>query len=267
MAVGRSDFEERKKNRINHLEEKAEKASNEAEQQYNKSHDAVEGIELGQPILIGHHSEKKHRAAVKKMRSAMEKSVDSREKSAYYQEKVEKAEKNKSISGDDPEAVNRYKTKLKKLEAVQAYMKAANAYWRKNKTMKGFDGLSDEEAEKIDERMKTAYSWVQKSGPYEDWRLKNNNAEIRRIKEQLENLENLDSMEAETITFMGGEMRINTEINRVQFIFDSVPSEEVRSLLKHNGFKWAPSEGAWQRQRTQIAVNTAKSLIPKLEGK
>ena len=267
MAVGRKDFEERKKSRIINLKEKAAKANKEADQYYQKSNDAMKGIEPGQPVLAGHHSEKNHRAAIKKMRSAMDKSVASKGKSAYYQEKAEIAESNKSISGDDPEAVSRYKAKLKKLEAIQAYMKAANNYWRKNKTMKGYAGLLDTEAEKIDERMKTALSWVQKSGPYEDWRLRNNNAEIRRIKEKIASLEKLDSMSAETITFKGGEMRVNVEINRVQFIFDSVPSEEVRSILKHNGFKWAPSEGAWQRQRTQNAVNTAKSLILKLEGK
>jgi len=265
MAVGRSDFEERKRNRINHLEEKAEKASKEAERLYKKSHDAVKGIEPGQPILVGHHSEGKHRAAVKKMNSAMDKSVASRDKSAYYQEKAEKAKNNKSISGDDPEAVTRYKSKLKKLKAVQAYMKAGNAYWRKNKTMKGFAGFLDKEAELIDKKMKTAYPWIQKSGPYENWRLRNNNAEIRRIKEKLESLDKLDSTAAETITFKGGEMRVNEEINRVQFIFDSVPSEEVRAMLKHNGFKWAPSEGAWQRLRTENAVRTAKNLISILE--
>ena len=265
MPTGRDDFEKRKENRINNLKEKAAKANKEADQYYQKSNDAVKGIEPGQPVLAGHHSEKKHRTAIKKMRSAMEKSAASRNKSACYQEKAETAKKNKSVSGDDPEAVNRYKAKLNKLEALQAFMKTANAFWRKNKTMKGYAGLLDKEAEKIDEKMKTAYSWVQKSGPYEDWRLRNNNAEINRIKRQIESLEKLDSMPAETTAFIGGEMRVNLEINRVQFIFDNVPSEEVRSLLKHNGFKWSPSEGAWQRQRTQNAVSIAKSLIAILE--
>lgn len=36
--------------------------------------------------------------------------------------------------------------------------------------------------------------------------------------------------------------------NRLRLYFDEKPSEEQRSKLKCNGFKWAPSVGAWQRQ-------------------
>jgi len=266
MPIGRSDYKERKENRINSLAERAVKAKLESDQYVQKSINAGRGIEFGQPILVGHHSEKRHRAAIAKIDSAMQKAVAANDKSDYYQDKAEAAASNNSISGDDPEAVNLYKEKLAKLEAAREQMKAANAYWRKHKTMKGYPGMPDTAAAEIDERMKTAYSWAQKSGPFESWRLSNNNAEIRRIKEKLETLENLDGMAAEIIKFPGGEMRVSIDINRVQFIFDGKPSDDVRSLLKHNGFRWAPSEGAWQRQRTQIAVRIAKSLISKLEN-
>jgi len=265
MAIGRSDHEERKEDRINYLAEKAVKAKKESNRHVQRSIDAGRGIEFGQPILVGHHSEKRHRAAIRKQDEAMQKAMAENDKSDYYQSRAEAAAGNNSISGDDPEAVNKYKEKLAKLEAFQEYMKAINSYWRKHKTMKGYPGLVDSDAEQIDERMKTAYSWVQKSGPYESWRLSNNNAEINRIKEKLKNLSQLDSMAAEIITFKGGEMRVSLDINRVQFIFDGKPSDEIRSLLKHNGFRWAPSEGAWQRQRTRNAVCIAKGLIPKLE--
>jgi len=65
-------------------------------------------------------------------------------------------------------------------------------------------------------------------------------------------------MEAESTKFTGGEMRINLEINRIQFIFDEIPSEETRKMLKSHGFKWSPTETAWQRQRTLNAVNVTK---------
>ena len=38
---------------------------------------------------------------------------------------------------------------------------------------------------------------------------------------------------------------------RIQFIFEDKPDEETRNILKNNGFKWAPSQGAWQRQLTR----------------
>ena len=265
MPIGRDDYEERKERRVSSLGEKAVKAQLEADRHFQRSNNAVRGIEPGQPILVGHHSEKGHRAALRKSHAAMDKVVESYDKAAYYQDKAEAAARNKSISGDDPEAASRCIEKLEKLEAEQKLMKSVNAYWRKHKTMKGYPGMSDEEAGRIDGQMKTAYSWVQKNGPFESWKLSNNNAEIRRIKEKLETLKELDGMAEEVIKFSSGELRIDVDINRVQFIFEDIPSPEVRSLLKSHGFRWAPSQGAWQRQRTLQAVRIAKNIVSKLE--
>ena len=56
----------------------------------------------------------------------------------------------------------------------------------------------------------------------------------------------------------------NTDEMRVQFIFDGKPDEETRSLLKYWGFRWAPSQGAWQRQLTSNGKYAAKEVIKKL---
>jgi len=267
MPIGRSDYEDRKEQKIDRLNERAEKAHREATAQHKKAERIGSAIPFGQPILVGHHSEKRHRADIDKIETAHRKSAEADDKAAYYQDRVDAIESNNSISGDNPDAVDLYKARLIELETAQEQMKSVNAYWRKHKTMKGYPGMTDKAAAGIDEQMKTAYSWVQKNGPFESWRLSNNNAEIRRVKEKLETLSQLDNMAAEIIKFEGGEMRVSVDINRVQFIFDGKPSEEIRSILKKHGFRWAPSEGAWQRQRTLIAVRIAKDLISKLEEK
>jgi hypothetical protein len=81
----------------------------------------------------------------------------------------------------------------------------------------------------------------------------------------MKNEKQINGMAAEIIKFQGGEMRINIDINRVQFFFNGKPSDDTRSQLKIYGFKWAPSEGAWQRQRTPQAIRVAKCLIPEVE--
>lgn len=45
----------------------------------------------------------------------------------------------------------------------------------------------------------------------------------------------------------------NTEIMRLQIIFDGKPEPEVRSILKKNGFRWSPKNSCWQRQLTNNA--------------
>lgn len=51
---------------------------------------------------------------------------------------------------------------------------------------------------------------------------------------------------------------------RIQFIFDGKPDAEVRTILKSNGFRWAPSQGAWQRQLTANGKRAAKEVIKEL---
>lgn len=47
---------------------------------------------------------------------------------------------------------------------------------------------------------------------------------------------------------LGFQVERNTDINRLQLKFDGKPEANVRSILKSNGFRWSPREGAWQRQ-------------------
>ena len=42
----------------------------------------------------------------------------------------------------------------------------------------------------------------------------------------------------------------NSELMRLQLVFDGKPSDEVRAALKKHGFRWSPKNGAWQRQLT-----------------
>ena len=52
---------------------------------------------------------------------------------------------------------------------------------------------------------------------------------------------------------------------RYRFIFDGKPEQEVIALMKSNGFKWSPSNKAWQRQITGNASFAIKHYImPKL---
>ena len=61
---------------------------------------------------------------------------------------------------------------------------------------------------------------------------------------------------------MGG-MRVlqNSEKMRIQIFFEDKPDEAMRKVLKSNAFKWAPSEGAWQRQLTNNAIYSFKHYV------
>ena len=119
MAIGRSDYQERKEEKISSYIKRARKASKTATQEFNSASKMGSVIPFGQPILVGHHSEAGHRRLLKRIDAKYRKAHEADGKAAYYQEKADTAENNLSISGDNAEAENLYKSKLEKLEKTR----------------------------------------------------------------------------------------------------------------------------------------------------
>ena len=59
--------------------------------------------------------------------------------------------------------------------------------------------------------------------------------------------------ESATLSFEGYDIVRNFAEDRLQIIFADVPDSDMRSNLKHNGFRWSPRNKAWQRQLTRNA--------------
>ena len=162
---------------------------------------------------------------------------------------------NRAISSDDPQAIEKLTAKLEECQKQQEYMKSVNAYYRKFGTMRSFPELSEEQADKLDAKVRNGYSWDKR--PFSSYALSNNNAEIRRLKQRLESLKQSRETGYAGWTFEGGKAVANTENNRLQLLFDEKPDAEKRTVLKQNGFHWAPSEQAWQRQLNDNAIYAA----------
>lgn len=162
------------------------------------------------------------------------------------------------ISADDPNAVSKLETKLAKLEALQETMKAVNAYYRKHKTLDGCPHLSPEQIEKMKASM--SGSWRGNPKPFESYELSNNNAEIHRLKDRITALTRRKELGYVGWEFDGGRVEANTADNRLQIFFDEKPDKEIREELKGNGFRYAPSAEAWQRQLNDNAIYAADRI-------
>ena len=157
---------------------------------------------------------------------------------------------------DDPQAAAKLEAKLVKLESAQETMKAVNAYFRKNKTLEGCPSLTPEQITKLQQEM--SQSWhLDKSRPYPAYMLSNTNAEIRRIRGRIEQVRQHEETNFAGWEFDGGRVEANKADNRLQVFFDGKPDEAARDELKANGFRWAPSVGAWQRQLNKNAYYAA----------
>ena len=103
---------------------------------------------------------------------------------------------------------------------------------------------------------------------YPSYALQNNNANIHRIEGRLKELRTAKekgTLETENKFFKVVE---NTESMRLQLLFEDKPEPEVREVLKSNGFRWAPSQAAWQRQlnnNARYALERVKEQLEKLQ--
>lgn len=162
---------------------------------------------------------------------------------------------NNAISASDPQAVEKLTEKLAKCKELQETMKIVNAYWRKNGTCKGAPGISDVQAEKLEKKIETGYSWEKQ--PFSSYELTNNNSEIKRLEKRIAEITRNQEVGFSGWSFEGGEAVVNTELNRLQLLFVERPDKEKCVVLKRNGFHWSPTEGAWQRQLTDNAIYSA----------
>lgn len=168
------------------------------------------------------------------------------------------------IKSDDERAIEKLEEKLEDMKKLQEDMKAANKALRLKDKEAGNDQLREMgySEESIEELRKPDY--LGRVG-YPNFQLSNNNANIHRVEERLKRLKAVKekgSSEQEYKTFKVVE---NTEAMRYQIIFDGKPDAEIRTLLKSNGFKWAPSQEAWQRQITSNGKWALKKVVEKLK--
>lgn len=272
-------YQERREAKIDRYEEKASSAHLQAESRFNTAREMADGIPFGQPILVGHHSEKRDRRYRDRIHDNFDKAVKLENKATHYSEKASAAESNCAITSDDPTAVSELRTKLKSRATLQAYMKAINSGIRKA----ALDTLpKDDVPAKLTEIIASVCpddgegkALLQKLlnnaqdstyglifPPHE---LTNNNAQIRRLKERIAELEK--ASENETTKTCHGVCTLveDADENRVRSIFPGKPDELTREIIKSENFRWSRTNGAWQRQLNSAGRVAAKRVLARIK--
>ena len=114
-----STREEKKQARIERYEAAAAKAERQSQAAYRQSQDMVSGIPMGQPILVGHHSEGRHRRLLDRSWNKLGESVRLEEKAEYYRRKAEAVASNDAIYTEDEDAEERLEQKIAMLTQLQ----------------------------------------------------------------------------------------------------------------------------------------------------
>lgn len=260
-GIGRADYEDRRQQRIERLQDRAIARRTEGNRRLSQARRLADAIPLGQPILVGHHSEKRARRDRNKIHNDMRKGVAALEESERLESRARAAESNSAISSDDPQALVKLREKLAAEEASRDEMKRLNAIHRKG----GWEAVANEVGAERAERLRRTARYTADDRPHPPYALTNIGANIRRIKRRIAELEEQAARpEREPENY--GDLVVREEDNRVQIVFPAKPPEAVRLELRSNGFRFAPSVGAWQRHASDRAWYLARDIAKKAAG-
>ena len=273
--IGRRDYAERRAARIARLEARAARLQRESAQAFSTARRVGDAIPFGQPILVGHHSERRHRRDAAKIERNMRKGVAAAAEAERLDRRAARTESNEAISSDDPEALEKLRAKVASIETTKERMKECNALIRKARA--AAKGKGTDETRAIIDALVKALGWPEERAAqlakpdcfgnigFADFELTNRGAEVRRLKQRIAQLEARAARPTiEPVTV--GDVRIVEEDNRIQIHFPGKPSAELRAELKSNGFRWAPTAGAWQRMTSQWALDVAKRIAQRASG-
>jgi len=125
-----NNYEEKQQRKLERYQELASKNARASVSSWEASNRAVAGIPFGQPILVGHHSEKAHRRALERSWSAMGKSIELSEKAEHYEDKVQNILNPRAISSDDPDAIQKLKAEIESLKQIKPlFLKYEKEIW------------------------------------------------------------------------------------------------------------------------------------------
>jgi len=227
-----------------------------SEQYYNQATAISEHIPFGQPILVGHHSERHARRNITRIDSAMRNSIESRDMAAHHREKAHGLEiqLKKTTFSDDPDAIEQLTEKINKAQKNQDLMRAANKIIKRKPSN---ESTPDKVVELLGLDFKDGH--IQKlftrdfCGRYgfPDYVMTGNSANIRRLKKRIEDIQRRENRTNAAQTSQSGILIEGTEYIRVTF--SEKPEYEIISALKAAGFRW--SGGSWLGYRDKLPEN------------
>jgi hypothetical protein len=127
-------YRDRRLRRAARLRDWAERRQNKAAAAFATAKQTADGIPFGQPILVGHHSERHARRDQDRIHRNMTAGLEHERKAADMSRRADEIERqaDAAIYDDDPDAIDRLKARIAELEAERARCKAINAMLRKH---------------------------------------------------------------------------------------------------------------------------------------
>ena len=232
-------YAEKQARKAEYFRELAGRVRREATTTHARAESMADVIPFGQPILVGHHSERSDRNFRNRIDKTFRKSFELSDKAEHYEKRAENIENPYAISSDDPEAVKKLKEKVEKLEKFREVIR----------------GKTNEEIWKDRGSPQSLAGW-----DFKRMHLESIGRRLRDAKKRIDEVQKTQSIPASAQVINGITIAIDQSDNRVKLSFPSIPPPEVRTKLKSYGFHWSPMNRTWQRQISNAAIYYAEEV-------
>jgi hypothetical protein len=254
------------------LEARADKRRDWAESRDRKSaagfaraHTIADGIPMGQPVLVGHHSERHHRADLARIDSGLRAGCESADMAKEHRAKAAGIDHqlSRSIFSDDPDAIEAIEAKAARIDADAGRCIEINKAFRKAPG-------SDPAAKLValvpagiitqEEALALAHGWALQpwiKQPFPSYHVTNLRANARRLRERVKTIGARQELTAQAEAAGGCVVKIVDD--QAQVTFAEKPEREILGALRAAGFWW--SGGSWIGKADALP-ECVKALLP-----
>lgn len=243
-----NEYEAKQEARRERLLDRAAKHQAAGEARYQTGRQMFDAIPPGQPILVGHHSEKRDRNYRARAANNMRRGA---EQMGYASDLVDRAAAvgTAGVSQDDPDAIDKLRAELAALEVQRDRIKAVNAQIRKAGEHGVVDVTAAEKAELDTLARISPYLEPYKRG-FPAYYLSNMGANIRRIKERIAHLErSRATAERPAIVTTWYALEDCPEDNRLKLTLNERVGTEVFKWIRSMGWRWSRTSNAFLAYR------------------
>lgn len=245
---------ERLERKIEKRNEWAAKADQRSDAAFAAVRRIADNIPFGQPILVGHHSEKRHRRDIDRIHNGMSKGCELAKLADHHESKAAGLadQLERAIFDDDPDAIEALEAKAAALDAKADRMKAENAIYRKKGAagLAEFHGITMEQAERRHEEIQKRYSWERQ--PFPSYSLAYARKGAAEARKRIERIKARNDRMAETEA-AGGARVVQTPGGWCYVQFAEKPPREHIDALKAAGFWW--SKDRWTGKESDLPAS------------
>lgn len=238
---------ERLERKVERRREWADKAAARSDARFASVRRLADSIPLGQPILVGHHSERRARKDADRIHTGMGKAVELAKLADSHEAKATglEAQLERSVFSDDADAIEQLERRIKEHEETAAKINAVNRAWRK--------GGRDEVARLFGDRLADTAAETMKQCPWLRSPLDatSDRAAIRRDRERIEQIKRESAKRAEAEAAPGGVV-VKQAGDFAVVTFAEKPERDVLDALRAAGFRWGA--GSWVGDKAKLPV-------------